>query len=184
MDDLKKTPSDPFSMTKRKRLRQLRNPTELSPDNSDQMKGELQIRSCSTHRMEMMDAALIISGGTIANKKPAIEGTLLYIKYLISNVKTYPKMTKAIPDIVKKTIGEYEKNEADMIKSVSVLYSGGLMSKLQYQRTRSIISFDSEENSEENSARARLKINNSIEIASLVEYRKVMAFVKSVQVDE
>ena len=30
----------------------------------------------------------------------------------------------------------------------------------------------------------RLKINNSMEIASLVEYRKVMAFVKSVEVGE
>ena len=167
-------------MTKRKRLRRLRNSTELGPDKSDQMKGELQIRSCSTRRMKMMDAALVIDGGTIANRKPVIDGTLLYIKYLITNVETYPKVTKAIPDIVKKTIREYEKNEADMIRSVSVLYSGGLMSKLKYQRTRSIISFDSEESS----ARARLKINNSIEIASLVEYCKVMAFVKSVQVDE
>ena len=187
VDDLKKkAPSDPFSMTKRKRLRRLRNPTELSPENSHQMKGELQIRSCSTRRMEMMNAALAINVGTIANRKPAIDGlwnTFIHKvsrKDLITNVKTSPKMTKPIPDIVNKTIREYEKNEANMIRSVSVLYSGGLMSKLKYQRTQSIISYDSEESN----ARTRLKINNSIEIASLVEYHKVMAFVKSVEVGE
>ena len=147
-------------MTKRKRLRRLRNPTELSPENSHQMKGELQIRSCGTRRMEMMDAALAINGGTIANRKPAIDGlwnTFIHKvsrKDLITNVKTSPKMTKAIPDIVNKTIREYEKNEANMIRSVSVLYSGGLMSKLKYQRTRYIISFDDEESN------SRTKIEN------------------------
>ena len=89
-------------------------------------------------------------------------------------------MTKAIRDIVNRTIREYEKNEANMIRSVSVLCSGGLMSKLKYQRTRSIISF----NGEESNAREGLKINNSIETASLAEYCKVMAFIKSVAVGE
>ena len=89
-------------------------------------------------------------------------------------------MTKAIPDIVNKTIREYEKHEANMIRSVLILYSGGLMSKLKYQRTRSIIS----SNGEGSNARAKLNINNSIEIASLVEYHKVMAFVKSVEAGE
>ena len=101
----------------------------------------------------------------IAKRKPATDGlwnTFIHKvsrKDLITNVKTSPKMTKAIPDIVNKTIREYEKNEANMIKSVSVLYSGSLMSKLKYQRTRSIISFDGEERN----ARTTLKINNSIE---------------------
>ena len=112
--------------------------------------------------MEMMDEALSINGGTTANRKPAIDclwNTFIhnvYRKDLITNVKTSQKMTKVTPDIVNITIRKYEKNEANMIRSVSVLYSGGLMSKLKYQRTRSIISFDGEESN----ARSRLKINN------------------------
>lgn len=45
-------------------------------------------------------------------------------------------MNKVVPNIVKKKVLESEKSESNRIRSVRVLYEGGLMSKRKYNTIR------------------------------------------------
>lgn len=46
-------------------------------------------------------------------------------------------MKKAIPPIINAAVKKYEHSQANLIRSVAVLYEGGISSKKQYNRKRS-----------------------------------------------
>ena len=78
----KKVPQDPFHMSKRKRLRRLRNSTTLNLCNgqgdSEKMRPELEESGASgVHQKETMEVTLAIHGGSIVNRKPAIDGLFI-----------------------------------------------------------------------------------------------------------
>ena len=91
---------------------------------------------------------------------------------LHSYVEASPKMQKIIPMVVKTQTKGYEESHDNLVRSLKVLYTKGLHSKEKYKAIcRSIISVPCTESSP------------TITNAKLVYYDKLIAFVKSVDID-
>ena len=111
------------------------------------MEGNIRLPSRSAYRrkLETILAATAIHGGTIENREPALNGmfsTLLkYGKTSDFNryVSTSGKMRKAVIGKVKfkRDVKEYEKSRENFIRSVSLLYAGGILGKMKYEQARS-----------------------------------------------
>ena len=60
--------------------------------------------------------------------------TYVPVSHLKGLVRSSKKMMRQIiPDVVRESITEYEKSQDNLIRSIDVLYSGGLMSKAKYK---------------------------------------------------
>ena len=83
------------------------------------------------------------NGATGKNMSPAYEGLFSLLNTvstseLIKVVSKSPKMIQnVIPKIVKSKIKEFESIKVNLIRSVNVLYRGGITSKNKYNKTRS-----------------------------------------------
>ena len=81
---------------------------------------------------------------------------------------------------MKKRARSYEGSNDNMLRSLNILYDGGLMSKRKYKLTRSNLSFEANKNK----SRTKLKYDSGLTIPVLVEYGKLMEFVKSIDYGE
>ena len=150
VNELKKNvPKDPFKMTAKKQKSRLKTPTVLSNCNSQELLQELQVRQCSLRRSETMTAALAIHGGTVVNRKPALDGLWMTTvkKASVKDLRTYCKNSKKIkngvfPKVQNEETRSYKGSNDNMLRSLNILYDGGLMSKWKYKLTRSNLSFE------------------------------------------
>ena len=100
-------------------------------------------RSAHRRQLETLIAAAEVNGGSVENRGPALDGMFSTIcKYgKMSDVSKYvcssQKMKKATVAKVKNHCTEYEKSEDNFIRSLSLLYAGGVISKVKYRQTRS-----------------------------------------------
>ena len=65
-------PGDPFRMTKRKRMSRIKCPTMLKKEDSQALDNGKS--ASSVRRKELLEASYQISGATIVNRKPALDG--------------------------------------------------------------------------------------------------------------
>lgn len=103
----------------------------------------MQRRSANRRQLESLTASTEVNGGSSENRSPALDGmfstlckygTMVDIsKYVCSS----RKMRKATVAKIKMQCVEYEKSEENFIRSLSLLYAGGVISKVKYQQTRS-----------------------------------------------
>ena len=81
-------------------------------------------------------AASEVNGGSVENRPPALDGMFsTFIKYgkipdLCKYLKSSKKMRKASAAVIKGQVKEYEKCDENFIRSLSLLYTGGVMANL------------------------------------------------------
>ena len=89
-------------------------------------------------------------------------------------------MEKVIPNIVNSAVQQYEHSHKNMIRSVGVLYEGGILSKKQFNQKRSREIFELDDNGKQH----RVTYMPACKIPKLVDYKGVMKFVNSVDIGE
>ena len=101
-------------MTKRKRMSSIKCPTKLKKEDSQALDNGKS--ASSVRRKELLEASYQISGATIVNRKPAVDGLWITAiralsgKDLFENSKTSLKMTNVVvPRIANERLTAYEK---------------------------------------------------------------------------
>ena len=79
-----------------------------------------------------------------------------------------------IPTIVKSAVTSFEKSPKNLIRSVSVLYRGGMLSKRKYSAVRSSEIFDYDVVQKK---RRRTEFDEGCKVPALVPYKDLMKFV-------
>ena len=158
------------------------------------MEGNIRLPSRSAYRrkLETILAATAIHGGTIENREPALNGmfsTLLkYGKTSDFNryVSTPGKMRKAVIGKVKRDLKEYEKSRENFIRSVSLLYAGGILGKMKYEQARSaaVMKNSGKQTKKGYLSKKRIKFSLGIPIPKPLAYRPLMAKVDEIDLRE
>lgn len=135
---------------------------------------------------ETFQAAIEINGATKENLQPAIVGIVetLSSKFskgeVISAVSKKKKLVKHITTMFHKdNCTEYEKSQENMIRSVAVYYTMGVMGKRKYIKVRHSLSF--ENTSSKSKKTTRIKIANC-SIPALVPYYKLAKFLDEINI--
>ena len=173
-------------MSNRKRLKRLREPTEIEYTNSEKVQASLSDQACRRRRGETMEAASVIHGGTPEDNSPTLDGSW----HAIVNESTPQRlgiyfsnsrkiMKKVITPIVKKALPSFEKSKENVARSVKVLYSRGLLSKAKYKDLRLNLSISS---NKKRKGRVSYKFFEDIIIPKLLPYDKLVKYINSVHV--
>ena len=171
-------------MTKRKRMSRIKNPTKLKKEDSQAIENG---KSTSiVRRKQLLEASYQINGATIVNRKPALDGLwyttvkALSGKDLVDSGRASRKMTdNVIPKIANERLMAYEKSETNYLRSINVLYSGGLMSKDKYKSVRLALAFEGQKGFVK-----KRSLQQGIRMNSLVEYGKLMKYVNAIDMGE
>jgi hypothetical protein len=147
--------------------------------------GKLNLSAATARRrrMETYEAASVIHGAGVDCKRPAEVGLAdATINKCSDSVLTEvfsncPKITKkVIPKMYKPILHEYESSEDNMIRSISVYYTGGVMGKHKY---RSVYKHSAYEY--HGGKATRITVNNC-PVPRLVPYHKLMPFIKNIDI--
>ena len=120
-------------------------------------------------------------------KKCALDGmwSTLVNSTNVHDIKAYmeksPKvMTEIIPPIVNNAVRKYEHSQTNLVRSVGVLYEGGISSKKQYNRkhSRDIVEVD------EHGKKHQTTFMHRCKVPKLMDYKRVMQFVESVDIGQ
>ena len=87
-------------------------------------------------------------------------------------------MKKVLPLLVNKSIYSYEKEEKNYMRSISILYTGGILSKEKYKHVRNALAFEQSSKSK----RKRLKLDHGIISPAVVTYDKLMNYINSINI--
>ena len=142
MNQLEITPrSSAFVISKNTSTARKKNPSELS----DGGKLNLPRRSAQRRQLETLIAATEINGGSMEDRAPALEGMVsTVLKYSkVTDVAKYLSSSKKLKKVtlmeIKKEAQEYEKSNENFIRSLSLLYAGGVIGKVKYMQGRSAL---------------------------------------------
>lgn len=92
---------------------------------------------------------------------------------LLKRSKTVCKTV--VPQIVAKSVSRFEKSSNNFLRSVSVLYRGGILSKRKYCNIRSSESFDYDIPTKR---RKRTEFEEGCRVPALVPYKDLMKFIE------
>lgn len=130
-----------FEVTANTSTLRKKSPTVLT----DEGKLNVPQRSASRRQLETLVAATEVNGGSVEDRSPALDGmfstltkyakTAALSKYFSSS----KKMRKASLAVIKPQVKQYEQSDHNVIRSLSMLYAGGLMGKVKYEQTRSAL---------------------------------------------
>ena len=176
------TPEVALQRRIRKRSRE---PSHLLDGNSHKI--DLPDRSAKRRKEETKKHAAITHGASDVDQRPMFEGlwatTMTYTpaSYLTPMVRSSKKMMKqVIPMVNLNTVRDYQASEANKIRSINVLYSGGLMSKEKYKATRLALAFKPKE-AGNLLRRKRLTLgDNNFQILSLAPYGQLIRYIKTI----
>ena len=117
-----------------------KNPTAISKQGNI----DLPRRSAYRRQIETLDASAAINGGSIVNKIPALDGMFsTIIKYAnvhdIAKYCSQRKFKNCFVSEAKKEVGIYEKSEDNFVRSLSLLYAGGVIGKNKYIQAKSAL---------------------------------------------
>ena len=99
--------------------------------------------TASDRRERTFKAALKIHGGSTLRQKPAMDGlfdtmnkkfTVRYFKEYFGENHTIKK--HVLPDVYKRELKEFEGSATNVIRSIAVYYSAGVLGKRKYQAVR------------------------------------------------
>ena len=120
--------------------RRTRSPTILGDEGKISGPG----RSARRRRLQTLNAVKMLHGATAENMTPAFAGLIAVlnesapVSVLSDAIIKCAKFTKkVIPKIVKQKINIFEKSQTIFIRSVNILYRGGITSKQKYNSIRS-----------------------------------------------
>ena len=104
------------------------------------------LRSCRKRRRETFAAAQKIHGGSMGSSLPGAVGLLdtaldkcnqgLLVDLLSANKKFNKHV---MPAVYKRNLSSYELSEENMLRSISVYYSGGIAGKKKYRKIIEIV---------------------------------------------
>lgn len=94
--------------------------------------------------------------------------------------KSSKVMKKVLPSIVNTAVKRYELGQSNLVRSVAVLYEGGISSKNQYNKKRSKEIFEIDANGKKH----QVTYMDNCKIPKLTDYKSVMRFVNSVDIGE
>ena len=84
-----------------------------------------------------------------------------------------------VPRIANERLTAYEKSDANYLRSINVLYSGGLMSKDKYKSIRLALAFEGQKGHVK-----RRSMQQGIKMNALVEYGKLMKYLNQIDMGE
>ena len=138
-------------------------------------------------RKETFAAAQNIHGGSEETEVPGAIGTVdtALVKcsqsILVDVMSVNQKFNQSVmPSIYKPKLAEFESSTENMVRSVSVYYSGGVAGKKKYRKIYKDSSYKIAMQSK-GKKHVRLSVNNC-PIPRLVPYNKLMPFIKSIPV--
>ena len=91
-------------------------------------------------------------------------------------------MHDIIPNIVKAKIKEYEKSKENQVRSMRVLYEGGLISKRKYTSIRN--SSDVVKETGKKRKNVKTEFMTGCEVPKILPYKTLMTFVRSIDIGE
>ena len=156
-----------------------KNPTTLGENSTVSVVTERRRRS------ETYEAACQIHGATDRSTVPGQVGLCdtavkkctenVLVKVLSTNDKI---VTKVIPKIFKKGVNDYEKSNDNMIRSMAVYYSGGVMGKRKYRKVYRDSSYRKHTKKTKSD---RIKVNNC-PLPRLLPYNKLVDSIKLINI--
>jgi len=164
-------------------------PTSLSKENSDKCLGD--IRTGNKRRRLTLEKVEEIHGGLHANKVEREQQCLDGLWYTLVNsvdhttlkgyLETSESVKDILTDIVNTGVSSYETSLDNTVRSVSVLYEGGILSKRKYNLIRSRLSLTKDTKTKR---RCKRKFLGDCKIPSIKEYKKLIDFIKSVDIGQ
>lgn len=128
-----------------------------------------------------------IHGGTTDSSAPAEVG-LIDTALKKSSQKTLreafsnsSKVKRVVAKLHAREVVKYERSEDNMIRSISVYYSGGIVGKKKYRKIYRDSAFTTKRGSVSKRQTRRITINH-LPVAKLIPYNKLMPFVKSIPI--
>ena len=165
-------------------------PSAVTDENSDNLKVDSRI--ASKRKRLTLEKAEEIHSGLHSSQKERSKECLDGLWYTLVNSTEPQKLLKylekskmvtgkVIPKIVNDGVKVYEKSIDNTIRSLNVLYEGGILSKRKYNilRSRLAISIDPKDKH-----RHRRKFMGDCYIPKITEYKKLISFINSVNVGE
>ena len=177
-----------FEISKNASTRRKRDPSELCNEG----KLNLPRRSGQRRQLENLIAATEIHGGTVENRAPALEGMVsTVLKYgKISDLTKYfcssRKMKKAALVEIKREVQEYENSDENFIRSLSLLYAGGIIGKLKYEQARSalVLKHTGKTTKKGNPSKERIKFGFGLPIPRPLAYKQLMHKIAEIDIGE
>ena len=99
----------------------------------------------------------------------------------ISNSKKC--MDSVVPGILNRKVKEYEKSQANKIRSMRVLYESGLLGKRKYTSIRNSSDVLNESGGEKRKNQ-KTEIIPGVEVPKILPYKNLMSFLKTIDVGE
>ena len=192
INQLEITPVQPrssaFQISKNASTSRKKDPSELSDDG----KLKLPRRSAQRRQLETLMAATEINGGTVENRAPALDGMIsTVLKYgKINDVSNYfcssKKMKKAALVKIKLEAQDYEKSQENFVRSLSLLYAGGVIGKVKYEQGRSalVMKHTGKSTKKGTPSKQRITFGFGIPIPRPLAYKELMHSIAQIDIGE
>ena len=145
-------------------------------------------RSACRRRQETLEACGELHGATENDQGPAFDGMwvtlintsspLRLASYISHSAKARKKV---LPLVVKKEIKQFEESKDNLIRSIKVLYSGGLLSKEKYKSIRTNLAMSS---SNAGKGKCIVKFMHCVTLPKLIPYDKLINYIKTIDFNE
>ena len=177
-----------FEVTKNTSTARKTSPTQLS----DEGKLNLPKRSANRRQLETLVAASEVNGGSVEDRTPALDGMFsTLMKYgtiadLCKYLKSSKKIKKASAAVISDHVKEYEKCDQNVIRSLSLLYAGGVIGKVKYQQSRSalVMKNTGKLTKKGSISKERIKFGMGIPIPKPLSYGALVAKITEIDVGE
>lgn len=177
-----------FEVTKNTSTARKTSPTQLSNEG----KLNLPKRSANRRQLETLVAASEVNGGSVEDRTPALDGMFsTLMKYgtiadLCKYLKSSKKMKKASAAVISGHVKEYEKCDQNVIRSLSLLYAGGVIGKVKYQQSRSalVMKNTGKLTKKGSISKARIKFGMGIPIPKPLSYGALVTKITEIDVGE
>ena len=91
-------------------------------------------------------------------------------------------MHEIIPNVIKSKIKDYERSKENQVRSMRVLYEGGLISKRKYTSIRN--SSDVVKETDKKRKNRKTEFMKGCEVPKILPYKTVMSFIRSIDIGE
>ena len=86
-------------------------------------------------------------------------------------------MHEIIPNVIKSKLKDYERSKENQVRSMRVLYEGGLISKRKYTSIRN--SSDVVKETDEKRKNSKTEFMKGCEVPKVLPYKTVMSFIRN-----
>ena len=165
-----------------------KSPTELTGE------GKLNLLRRSAHRrqLETLIAASEVNGGSVEDRTPALDGMFsTVLKYgKMADISKYfdssKKLKRAAAMKINAQAKEYEESNENFIRSLSLLYAGGIIGKVKYQQGRSamVMRHTGKRTMKGYLSRERIKFGFGVPIPRPLAYSALMHKIEEINVGE